>query len=218
MDTPVLIWIIIGIIVVALIVVGAVYFMRNRTQQRERAAHEKAEKLRADARASELAAREGEARAAQAKADAASAAAAAQQAQARAAQADVDANRLADSVGKHEAEATKLRAEQAETLRKADHVDPYVTADGTRRTDADGTDRTVDESRADADRDARVDAHENPRMDMDQDGRADVDEDRPEVDKDGQPITRPPGSRPVPTVTQSDTTVDDTQQTRRDRV
>lgn len=218
MDTTVLIWIIIGIIVVALIVIGAVYFMRNRTQQRERAAHEKAEKLRADARASELAAREGEARAAQAKADAASAAAAAQQAQARAAQADVDANRLADSVGEHEAEATKLRAEQQQTLRKADEVDPYVTADDSGRTAADRTDRTADAGRADVDRDGRADVHESPRMDADRDGVADVDEDQPPVDKDGQPITRPPASRPVPTVTQTDATAGGEPQTRRDRV
>ena len=57
MDTSVLIWIIVGIIVVALIVVGVVYFMRGRTEQRRRAEHDKAEKLRAQARESELAAR-----------------------------------------------------------------------------------------------------------------------------------------------------------------
>ena len=51
------------------------------------------------------------------------------------------------------------------------------------------------------------------------DGRADVDEDEPAVDTDGQPITRPPASRPVPTVTQSDATSSTTTpQTRRDRV
>lgn len=127
MDTRVLIWIIIAIIVVALVIVGATLLMRSRTAQREKAQHDKAEKLREDARQSELAAREGEARAAQAKADAASAAAAAQQAQARAAQSEVEAQRLADSVGEHEAEATKHRVAQEETLRKADEVDPYAT-------------------------------------------------------------------------------------------
>jgi len=200
MDTAVLIWIIIGIIVVALIVIGAVFFMRGRTEQRERAAHEKAEKLRADARESELAAREGEARAAQAKADAASAAAAAQQAQARAAQADVEANRLADTVDEHEAEAMKRRAEQEQTLRKADEVDPYVTAAPAAATAA-GADRTTADGRAD----------------VDGDGRADVAEAKSAVDADGQPITRPPASRPVPTVSQNDATPQAADETRRDR-
>ncbi len=55
-------------------------------------------------------------------------------------------------------------------------------------------------------------------MDADRDGVADVDEDQPAVDKDGQPITRPPASRPVPTVTQTDATAGGEPQTRRDRV
>jgi Tfp pilus assembly protein PilX len=228
MDTSVLIWIIVGIIVVALIVVGVVYFMRGRTEQRRRAEHDKAEKLRAQARESELAAREGEARAAQAKADAASAAAEAQQAQARAAQAEIDANRLSDTVGEHEAEAAKRRAEQEQTLRKADDVDPYVTAGGT-ATGAGGTAGMAGAGQADRDRDGRADAVQNrdvdgdgradavQNRDVDGDGRADVDETRPTVDKDGQPITRPPASKPVPTVTQSDTAAgSQQQQTRRD--
>jgi len=138
MDTAVVIWIIIGIIVVAIIVIAVLAFTaRGRTARRREAEHDKAEKLRADARESELAAREGEARAAQVRADAASAAAASQQAQAQAAQADVEARRLADSVDEHDVEAAKHRAEQEETLRKADEVDPYVTADAdTRDTDA----------------------------------------------------------------------------------
>jgi Tfp pilus assembly protein PilX len=211
MDTAVLIWIIIGVIVVALIVIGAVFLMRGRTEQRRRAEHDKAEKLRAQARESELAAREGEARAAQAKADAATAAAEAQQAQARAAQAELDANRLSDSVGEHEAEAAKLRAEQEKTLRKADDVDPYVTADGASSGAAAGTAGVAGAGRADVDGDGRADVTGN--RDVDRDGRADVDESRPAVDRDGQPITRPPASKPVPTVTQSDS---GQQQTRRD--
>ncbi|WP_127473376.1 hypothetical protein [Microbacterium sulfonylureivorans] len=128
MDTAALIWIIVGVLVVAIIVVVALALTaRGRAEQKRRAEHDKAQKLRAEARETELAARESEARAAQTRADAASAAAAAQQAQAQAAQADVDARRLADSVGEHESEAMERRAEQQETLRKADEVDPYVT-------------------------------------------------------------------------------------------
>jgi flagellar basal body-associated protein FliL len=224
MDTSVLIWIIIGVIVVALIVVGAVFLMRGRTEQRRRAEHDKAEKLRAQARESELAAREGEARAAQVKADAATAAAEAQQAKARAAQAEIDANRLSDSVGEHEAEAAKRRAEQEEALRKAADVDPYVTAGGTATGAAAGT---AGAGRADLDRDGRADAAENRDLDrdgradaaenrdLDRDGHADAGETRPTVDKDGQPLTRPPASKPVPTVAQSDTAVDSQQQQAR---
>ena len=214
MDTSVLIWIIIGVIVVALIVIGAVFLMRGRTEQRQRAEHDKAEKLRAQARESELAAREGEARAAKAKADAATAAAEAQQAQARAAQAELDANRLSDSVGEHETEAAKRRAEQEEALRKAADVDPYVTADGTAPRAAGGTAGTAGRGQADLDRDGRADTAEN--RDVDRDGRADAGEMRSGVDKDGQPLTRPPASKPVPTVTQSDTAAGSQQQTRRD--
>ena len=138
MDTSVWIWIIVGVLVVAIIVVVALAVSsRGRAEKKRQAEHDKAEKLRAEARETELAARESEARAAQTKADAASAAAAAQQAQAQAAQADVDARRLADSVGEHESEATQRRAEQQEALRKADEVDPYVT------TDASHDDRTT---------------------------------------------------------------------------
>jgi hypothetical protein len=199
MDTPVLIWIIVGIIVVVLVIVGIVYFMRGRTEQRQRAEHEKAEKLRADARASELAAREGEARAAQAKADAASAAAAAQQAQARAAQADVDSRRLADTVDEHEADAAKHRAEQDEILRKADDVDPFVTTDGTARTSNDG--------RADMDGDGRADTGRNDATVADHDETVDR----------SQTITRPPADSTAPAATHDDPLVDDVPETRRDR-
>lgn len=128
MDTATLIWIIVGILVIAIIVVVTLLLTRRgQAEKRRQAEHEKAEKLRAEAREREMAARENEARAVQAKADAASAAAAAQQAQARAAQADVEARRLADTVGEHEAEAQKHREHQEQTLRKADEVDPFVT-------------------------------------------------------------------------------------------
>jgi cytoskeletal protein RodZ len=208
MDTSVLIWIIVAIVVVALIAIGIWFFMRGRTEQRKRAEYEKAEKLREEARQKELSAREGEARAAQAKADAASAAAAAQQAQARAAQQDIEAQRLADSVGDHEAEAARLRAEQEQTLARADKVDPYVTNDGSgNRTTADG--------RSDMDRDGRADANEVRRTDAER-------TDAPVADRNAsnapeQPITRPPASRPVPTVSQNDAAVEDVQTSRGDR-
>ncbi|GAA1957014.1 hypothetical protein [Microbacterium deminutum] len=200
MDTRVLIWIIIAIIVVALIVIGAVFFMRSRNQQREKAQHDKAVKLREDARQSELAAREGEARAAQAKADAASAAAAAQQAQARAAQSDVEAQRLADSVGEHEAEADKLRAEQEQTLRKADEVDPYVTAGGA----SDPVARTTTDDRAAVD--DRVETADERADDV-----ADA-QSAPE-----QPIMRPRAARTDPTMSHDDPVIDDAPAARTDR-
>jgi uncharacterized membrane protein YccC len=155
MDTAVWIWIIVGVLVVAIIVVVALAVSsRGRAEKKRRAEHDRAEKLRAEARETELAARESEARAAQTKADAASAAAAAQQAQAQAAQAELDAQRLADTVGEHENEAMERRAAQQETLRKADEVDPYVTADATRDDRATVTDRDGDGVRDD--RDGRV--------------------------------------------------------------
>ena len=194
MDTPVLIWIIVGVIVV-LAIVGIVFWMRGRTEQRQRAEHEKAEKLRADARESELAAREGEARAAQAKADAASAAAAAQQAQARAAQADVDSRRLADTVDEHEADAAKHRAEQEQTLRKADDLDPYVTTDTTTRT--------------------KDDVNGDGRADVVRDDATTVDDDETAVRS--QPITRPAAGSADQAMAHDDPVVDDVPDTRRDR-
>jgi len=182
MDTAVLIWIIIGVIVVAIIVVVALAMSaRGRNERHRQAEHEKAEKLRAEARESELAAREGKARAAQVRADAASAAAASQQAQAQAAQADVEARRLADSVGEHEADATKHREEQQETLRKADEVDPFVTTDA-----ADARDDGAPAA-------ARVEDVSYDRVDGERYGQAAT---------SGEPaITRPPASTTGPAAT-----------------
>lgn len=133
MDTTVLIWIIVAVVVVAIVIVLALALTaRGRRENRERAQHDKAEELRAEARESELAAREQEANVAQERANAAAAAAAAQQAQAQAAQADVEARRSAGKIGDYEAEAQERRDEQAETLRKADKVDPYVNDDEVR--------------------------------------------------------------------------------------
>lgn len=178
MDTAVLIWIIVGVLVVAIIVVVALAVTaRGRAEKKRQAEHDEAEKLRADAHEKELAARESEAKVAKTRADAASAAAAAQQAQAQAAQADLDARRLADSLDEHTTEAEQRRAEHEETLRKADEVDPYVT------TAADSSGRDADDSRdADADRghDRNVDAG---------DGRADVREERV-ASSDGIPQAR----------------------------
>jgi membrane protein involved in colicin uptake len=106
---------------------------RSRRERRVEHQHDRAEKLREDARSTELEAREHEAEVARARAEAASATAAAEAARARAAEASIDAERRAGTIDEHQADAEKLRAEQAEKLRKADDVDPYVT-DG--RTDA----------------------------------------------------------------------------------
>ena len=128
MDTSTLIWIIVGIIVVAIIVVIAVVMSRRNSAKKLAAQHAKAEDLREDARRTEMAAREREAQAAQARADSATAAAEAEQAKARAAQASIEAERAAATIDDHQTDAAALRAEQAEKLRKADELDPAVTA------------------------------------------------------------------------------------------
>lgn len=132
MDTATLIWIIIGIIVVAIIIVVAVMVSRRNSTKRLEAQHAKAQEMREDARRTEMAAREREAQVAQARADSATAAAEAEQAKARAAQASIEAERAAATIDDHRSDAEKLRAEQAEKLRKADELDPAVTttADG----------------------------------------------------------------------------------------
>ena len=128
MDTATLIWIVVGIIVVAIIVVIAVMMSRRNSAKKLEAQHAKAEDLREDARRTEMAAREREAQAAQARADSATAAAEAEQAKARAAQAGIEAERAAATIDDHQTDAAALRAEQAEKLRKADELDPAVTA------------------------------------------------------------------------------------------
>ena len=130
-DTTTLIWIIVGIaIVLVIVVVALLVTARGRRARRQEQQHERAEKLRADARETELQAREHEAEAARARADAAAASAAAEAAKARAAEASIDAERRAGTIDEHSGEADKLRQRQAETLRKADDVDPYVGDDG----------------------------------------------------------------------------------------
>lgn len=130
MDNTVLIWIIVAVVVVAIIIVLAIVLTsRGRAEHRKQAQHDKAEHMRSEARVSDLAAREQEANVARERAKAAGAAAAAQQAQAQAAQADVEARRSAGNIGEYEAEAQEHRGQQAETLRKADDVDPYVNDD-----------------------------------------------------------------------------------------
>jgi FtsZ-interacting cell division protein ZipA len=148
-DTTTLIWIIVGIaIVLAIVVVALVLTARGRRTRRLEHQHERAEKLRADARETELQAREHEAEAARARADAAAAAAAAEAAKARAAEASIDAERRAGTIDEHRDEAESLRERQAETLRKADDVDPYVDEHG-RRTDATDRPDGADASAAD---------------------------------------------------------------------
>lgn len=137
MDTTTLIWIIVGIIVVAIIVVVAVMMSRRNSAKKLEAQHAKAQEIREDARRTEMAAREREAQAAQARADSASAAAEAEQAKARAAQASIEAERAAATIDDHQSGAEKLRAEQAEKLRKADELDPAVTTAADARTGRD---------------------------------------------------------------------------------
>ena len=142
MDTATLIWIIIGVIVVAIIIVVAVMVSRRNSTKRLEAQHAKAQDIREDARRTEMAAREREAQAAQARADSATAAAEAEQAKARAAQASIEAERAAATIDDHQSDAERLRAEQAEKLRKADELDPAVTTAADGRTDRD--DRVTD--------------------------------------------------------------------------
>ena len=132
MDTATLIWIVVAIIVVAIIIVVAVMLSRRNSAKKLEAQHAKAQDLREDARRTEMAAREREAQAAQARADSASAAAEAEQAKARAAQASIEAERVAGTIDGHQSDAAALRAEQEEKLRKADELDPHVTADDSR--------------------------------------------------------------------------------------
>jgi FtsZ-interacting cell division protein ZipA len=130
-DTTTLIWIIVGIVVVlAIVVVALLLTARGRRERRREHQHDRAEKLREDARQTELQARQHEAEAARAQADAAAAAAAAEDAKARAAEASIDAERRAGRVGDHRAEAEDLRRQHAEAMRKADDVDPYVDGSG----------------------------------------------------------------------------------------
>jgi type II secretory pathway pseudopilin PulG len=152
MDTTTVIWIIVGIVVVlAIVIIALVLTARGRRTRRFEQQHERAERLRADARETELAAREHEAQAARAQADAAAANAAAEAAKARAAEAAIDAERRAGTIDEHRDEAAGLRERQAETLRKADDVDPYVGDD---RTSATGSPDTVDGRTAPTVRDA----------------------------------------------------------------
>ncbi|MBD3940664.1 hypothetical protein IF188_02995 [Microbacterium sp. NEAU-LLC] len=145
MDTTTLIWIIVGIAIVLVIVVVALLLTaRGRRTRRQEHQHDRAERMRADARETELAAREHEAQAAQAKADAAAAAAAAEAAKARAAEAAIDADRRAGTIDEHRDEAAQLRQKQAETLRKADEVDPYAGEDAGATATTEDRDRTVD--------------------------------------------------------------------------
>ncbi|MFC0198513.1 hypothetical protein ACFFIR_16695, partial [Microbacterium arthrosphaerae] len=113
--------------------------------------------------------------------------------------------RRADTIDEHRSEAETLRAQQAETLRKADDVDPYTGDDArdasdARRTgddratthDADAVDdrRTVDGRATVRDTDA-VDDRRAAREANTTDDRATV----RDTDRDGVPdeqITRPP--------------------------
>ena len=189
MDTPTLIWIIIGIIVVAIIIVVVVMVSRRNSAKRLEAQHAKAEGIREDARRTEMAAREREADAAQARADSATAAAEAEQAKARAAQASIEAERAAATIDDHQADAEALRAEQAEKLRKADELDPAVTT----ASDRTPTDRTVaDEPTAVEDR--RI-VRDNPdAADRDRDGVRDDRETVTDADGDVRTDTRPPST------------------------
>lgn len=160
MDSTALIWIIVAIVVLLAIVIAALLMTaRGRREHRLDAQHDRAEKMRSSARDTALEAREHEAELARARADSASAAAAAERARADAAQASLAAERRAGDIDQHADDAARLRSEQAETLRRADEVDPYVDADSggpvgsaptTRRDAADGRASAPSERDADA--------------------------------------------------------------------
>lgn len=123
MDTSTLIWIIIGIIVVAAIIV-IVWFVtkRGRREAQLEAQRHRAAEMRSTAADTDLAAREREAEALRADA-------AARKAEADAAQARADAERLARESSERQEDAQRLRTEAEEHLRKADEVDPDARPD-----------------------------------------------------------------------------------------
>lgn len=178
MDASTLVWIIIGVVVVAIVIVVVVMLSRRNSSRHLQAQHDKAESMREEARRTEVAAREREAGAAQARADSAAAVAEAEQAKARAAQAGVEAERASAAIDGHTSDAARLREEQAEQLRKADDIDPAVTAAADDRStrdahdDADGR-RIVRERHetGSTDRDA-VRAHRDSAGDADTDVRS----------------------------------------------
>lgn len=126
MDTA-MVWIIV-MIVVALVAIGVLAFFisRGTGQRREARHHEQAEKMRAQARESAVAAEDMRAQRMRTQADAATAAAEAERAKARAAQAEVDARRYTEE-HRREAEQHSVKAE--ELHRKADDLDPYARGD-----------------------------------------------------------------------------------------
>lgn len=185
MDATTLIWIVVGIAIVLVIVVVALFLIsRARGDRRRTAQHQKAERLREEARETDLRAREHEAEVARARAEASAATAAAEAARARAAEASLDADRRAGTIDEHQSNAEKLREEQAEKLRKADDVDPYVqSADGARGdVPAEGT---GERAGAGDGADRRTDAAPGPRdADAPQHPRTDDPSDRPPIRRD----------------------------------
>ena len=137
METSTIVWIIVGIVVVAAIVVIAVLVTsRQRREAHLEAERTKAAELRQSAYESDVARREREA-------EAARAAAAAKQAEADAMQARLESERLARESASHQSDAQQLRTEADERLRKADAVDPDVDTDArdgdTREADRDSS-------------------------------------------------------------------------------
>ena len=121
MDTSVLIWIIVAIVVVA-VIIGVVVFLRKRGTSRADANRKKAAEIRAKAQETDLAAREREAEAARVQAEA-------KRAEADAQAAKVRAERLSQEGAERQNEANGVRAKVDEHLQKADKVDPDVNTD-----------------------------------------------------------------------------------------
>lgn len=123
MDTTIVVWIAVGIIVVIAIIAVVLFATNGRRREAHlEAERRKAARLRNDAEQTDLARRQREAEAAQA-------AAAAKQADADALDARLESERLARESAARQAEAQRLRDDVDERLQKADSVDPDVAPD-----------------------------------------------------------------------------------------
>ena len=203
-ETSTVIWIIVAVIVVIAIVVIAVLMTRRRRNEAHlESERRKAAELRQDAYESDVARREREASAASTAAAAQQAQASAKQAEADAMQAKLESERLAREAAEHQSSAQEMREESAERLRKANEVDPDVSADGMDRDgvrddrdvladrDRDGVrdDRDMVADRdADRDRDAMRDDRD-VLADRDRDGIRDDRETMRDTDRSTDPTT-----------------------------
>jgi hypothetical protein len=184
-ETSTVIWIIVAVIVViAIVVIAVLMTRRRRNEEHLESERRKAAELRQNAYESDVARREREASAASTAAAAQQAQASAKQAEADAMQAKLESERLAREAAEHQSSAQEMRDEAAERLRKANEVDPDVSADGTDR-DAVRDDRDMV---ADRDRDAMRDDRDMV-ADRDRDGIRDDRETMRDTDRRTDPTT-----------------------------